>query len=352
MSMPILSELLQYSPEFREKTIKRAEAVERLCDRWALAFPSRLVAAEIAAAAQKHGLLPPTINLQVLSRDWYWYPNITDGFGDIKAHMQQSLNDRIAALGPLGRSQRRAISSEVRRLDFSRGIADAAPKMAEEYGLPVEAITGSLGALLAGRISASQASRQLFSCVAEPVKFMEIYFEKVESDRDLPNWISKTGRNLQARLTELRGKFEALIAMGLASEQIRSVLAESTNSIERSVLEFGFEDVGEFGVDSAVRQKLYLEPEFANQMHACRVISSMLCAYVEQILGLMGTTSNIERSFGGDLVHSLYLPHVDLWRGDRRFAALLKRTMPGYADRVIPTLKELPAAIDFWPSRK
>jgi hypothetical protein len=44
----------------------------------------------------------------------------------------------------------------------------------------------------------------------------------------------------------------------------------------------------------------------------------------------------------------LYLPHVDLWRGDRRFSTLVRTALPQYADRVIATLADLPEALDRW----
>jgi hypothetical protein len=45
-------------------------------------------------------------------------------------------------------------------------------------------------------------------------------------------------------------------------------------------------------------------------------------------------------------VHALYLPHTDLWRGDRSFADLLRKHAVSFSDRVVPTLLELPARIE------
>jgi hypothetical protein len=46
------------------------------------------------------------------------------------------------------------------------------------------------------------------------------------------------------------------------------------------------------------------------------------------------------------MFHALYLPHVDLWRGDRRFAEALAGAKPNYKNRIVRRLAELPAAID------
>jgi hypothetical protein len=38
-------------------------------------------------------------------------------------------------------------------------------------------------------------------------------------------------------------------------------------------------------------------------------------------------------SDGIDFVHAIYLPHTDLWRGDRSFADLLKEHKVSFSDR-------------------
>jgi hypothetical protein len=77
-SMPIMSELLQYDEGYRQTTMCKAEAVERLCGNWALASPPRLVASELAVAARRYGI-GTGINAsasQVLSSDRYWYQRL------------------------------------------------------------------------------------------------------------------------------------------------------------------------------------------------------------------------------------------------------------------------------------
>jgi hypothetical protein len=47
-----------------------------------------------------------------------------------------------------------------------------------------------------------------------------------------------------------------------------------------------------------------------------------------------------------DAIHALYLPHADLWRGDRDFSALLRKYKVNYHERVVPRLRELPGRIE------
>ena len=53
----------------------------------------------------------------------------------------------------------------------------------------------------------------------------------------------------------------------------------------------------------------------------------------------------IKQSDGIDFVHAMYLPHADLWRGDRAFADLLIKYKVSFSERVVPTLLGVPARI-------
>ena len=54
----------------------------------------------------------------------------------------------------------------------------------------------------------------------------------------------------------------------------------------------------------------------------------------------------IKRSDATDFIHAMYLPHVDLWRGDKAFSDLLIKHKVDFAKRIVPTLAELPQRIE------
>jgi hypothetical protein len=62
--------------------------------------------------------------------------------------------------------------------------------------------------------------------------------------------------------------------------------------------------------------------------------------------GLYSQRRDIKRSDAVDLIHAMYLPHVDLWRGDKDFSNLLIKNRVNFYERVIPTLSELPRRIE------
>lgn len=48
----------------------------------------------------------------------------------------------------------------------------------------------------------------------------------------------------------------------------------------------------------------------------------------------------------GDILHSLYLPFCDLWRGDRRFSSVLRIADVPFSRRIVSNLLDLPQRID------
>tara|TARA_R110000824_G_scaffold118960_18_gene272542 strand:- start:70440 stop:71345 length:906 start_codon:yes stop_codon:yes gene_type:complete len=47
-----------------------------------------------------------------------------------------------------------------------------------------------------------------------------------------------------------------------------------------------------------------------------------------------------------DIFHSIFLPHCDLWRGDRKFANLLVQERVSHYSKIVPRLSELPDQIE------
>lgn len=94
----------------------------------------------------------------------------------------------------------------------------------------------------------------------------------------------------------------------VARERLEYLLSEWPFKLGPTVLDIAGKDVREFGMDPALRDTLTLAPEFVASVPAARIVGQILPAYVRQVCGLKGRTAKIESSFGGDLMHALYLP--------------------------------------------
>ena len=343
-SMPIICELLQYDANYRDTTIKKAEAVERLCGPWTLPYPTRLFAKEILIAAREHGFEQIHTDIPIHSNDRFWYPSVPDIFDDIRKNANQHLEETIALLP--SRTARRLAKKRAKRLDLLAVSREAAPSIAEKFGMTIDVVEKSLIEFLEGKISSPEASRRLFQHIANPTHFVSMYFEKIESNRDLPKWISEFGGKMQELLSDFRDNLRPYLNLDNNINHIDSIIARNVSTIGQRTLFSAVDDLQEFGIYQDRASKLIRSLSSSELLPSCSILSRVLLLYTRQILGLEGgAEAKIEHSFGGDLMHALYLPHVDLWRGDRRFSSLLKRAAPNFADRIIPTLRELPSRI-------
>ena len=55
---------------------------------------------------------------------------------------------------------------------------------------------------------------------------------------------------------------------------------------------------------------------------------------------------DIKNSDGIDLIHAMYLPHADLWRGDKAFSTLPINNRVDLCRRIVRSLAELPGRIE------
>lgn len=349
VSMPILGELLQYDADFRETTLCKAQAVARLCGEWALAYPSRLIASEIATAARESGALPDGEPISVLSPDRFWYPDVSQSFYELRAKIQSGVDAKVDSYRFVNRKSRRGAKKIVRKFDLAKVAAEAAPEMASTYGLPASVFIRSIVAMLRGSITPEEASRRLFREIAEPVTFVKTYFERVETERTMPEWMGGLGRDFQTHLQVFRDQTRPLMGVPSMREQLANLLADWSGQLGAMALRIADgDDLAVLGLSAERRDCLAATPAFVSSVPAAAIVGRVIPEYTRQIIGLSGAEAKIENSFGGDLVHALYLPHVDLWRGDRRFAQVVMKAMPALAHHVIPTLKALPEAIDNW----
>ncbi len=346
VSMPILSELLQYNSNFRETTIRKAEAVDRLCGKWALAYPSRLVAAEIATEVNARGLASVSMPPPVLSDNRYWYPNISDTFADLEKRFKGDLDAHMASTSFPSRAIRRAAHSRFRKLNIPRMASAAAPLLADKYGLPKEAITGSIVALLRGKTTPAEASECFFGAIAKPQNFVETYFERTNNEKSLPDWMKNFGNSFEKIFTQMRDNILELKKIDDVDHYIDSFVSSQSSRLHNVILDFGRSDFLECGINKNIEEIIKGSSDFLEHVPSCNIFSRIIPGYIRQIAGMEGGAAKVERSFGGDVIHALYAKHVHLWRGDRRFSHLLKKTNPDLSEKVVSKLSELPAAID------
>ena len=120
-------------------------------------------------------------------------------------------------------------------------------------------------------------------------------------------------------------------------EAVRAEGITSATGIAKALNERGIPTIGG-GRWQALQVQRILRSELDN-IDAPRVPS-------RSIYALHREKRDIKRSDAIDLIHAMYLPHTDLWRGDKAFSKLLIKNRVNFHEHIVPTLLELPRRIE------
>lgn len=344
LTMPLMSELLQYDAGHRETTLRKAEAVEQLCGVHAMPSTTRLAAMEVARSAHQSGLIVSAPRVEIPSDDRLWFPSLTDTLHDLRASMHAAARQSLATSLP-DLAMRQRAEQILETIDWGVEVVALAPKIAEEVGLPTEAVLASVVPFLRGEISSAEASRRMLSGISEPSVFVDMYFERWGPMGALPSWISTASATVSRYLTAVRDNLGRL-RIEKDRKQVRLLVSRLKPTFRAISFELARMSAAEFELSDEIIDSIAADGDAASAIPSAEIAAAALGAYTLQVLGVTTGGSKIEHSVGGDVLHAFYLPYVDLWRGDRRFSATLRQALPRYRDRITGPLAELPKAIE------
>ena len=346
VSMPLLSELLQYDSDRRDIVFAKAKAVEELCGTASVPFPAILMSMETAQVAAEMGLGHLRRPVEKINLMRQWYPDISGELIDYRNQITQAINEQFASMDLKTRQLRQRAKTIRRKISLKlvvQLINDA--DFENELGFPSGLAQRVISDLLEGRINPYQASTRLFEYVAQPEKFVEFYFEKLDNDRSLPFWMRSLGEKLYDSMTEALLKVQSHEVDDFLRKFLEDLFKVEMPKWRRAMFSLVADDLFDFLETSLSMEQIKSNDALLNCVPSVSVSCRLFLRYLGQALGLYGKKARLEKSFGGDLVHSMYLPTVNLWRGDRRTSAALISAVPEYADRVISKLADLPNAI-------
>ena len=344
LTMPLMSELLQYDAAYRETTLKKAEAVERLCGVHAMPSTTRLAGMEVARSAHHSGPKGSAPDLDILSDDRLWFPSLTDTLHDLREGMHASARQSLAKSLPDPAMRLRA-EQKLETVDWGVEIVALAPTIAEKVGLPTEAVLASVAPFLRGEISSAEASRRMLSGISEPSVFVNMYFERWGAMGELPTWISAASKTVSRYLSAVRDNISRL-RIAKDTKKVRLLVSRLKPTFRAISFELARMSAAEFELSDEIIDSIAADEDMASTIPSAEIAAAALEAYSLQILGVTTGGSKIEGSIGGDVLHAFYLPYVDLWRGDRRFSAMLRQALPRYRNQISGPLAELPKTIE------
>ena len=329
LSYHVVFELLQQAPpKFREDRLARARLLTELCGQHAFPYPSDLGQGYTFSSA---GL---------------WIPRIDVKDFEVEHLVQGVMN--IAMRHPdLDRREQRLLSKRNSFVSWVRRHPSRLhPLPGEQWPLPfgrefVE--SGDFRRYMLGQMTRSDANRKLLFYLTDPETVYKTWFEHY----GMPNPVAERRDMMASKLMLMLNELPAMLAKqeALCADVKKALAATGDNGPDpetrQNLLKLDH-DLESF------RAELTSPQELSDQVPRWKELVGEKAALVAaQILyAFHGERREIKRSDAIDLLHAMYLPHADLWRGDKAFSNLLIKHKVDFNDRVVPTLLELPQRIE------
>jgi hypothetical protein len=326
LSYHVVFELLQKAtPQYREDRLARAQLLVELCGKNAFPYPTDLGQ---GYKFSTEGLWIPRIELQDFEVD------------NVVAHYA----DAVARQLNLSRQERRAFCKRRNFVEWARADQRRLKEFpwSAPFG-PQFAQTGEFRRYVLGEITRAEANNGLRCYLTDPIHIYNTWFDHYGLDNPIVDRRDQMASKLTLMLSELKAMLADQAAL---RAEIRSALTttgdnalsppvrETLTALERDVKTFGSElkSPDELTKNAPRWKELFGEA------------SAMIAAQI--LFAFHKDGRDIKSSDGIDLIHAMYLPHADLWRGDKAFSTLLINNRIDFCSRIVPSLAELPGRIE------
>jgi hypothetical protein len=328
MSYHVVFELLQKAqPKFRDDRLARARLLTQLCGRNAFPYPSDL--------GQGYRF----------STDGLWVPRIDLDDIEIERLVRNAM-ETIAHRPELSRRERRAFSKRSYFVEWVRSNPSEFRRLTGEhwpllFGREFEE-SGDFRRYILGQITRSEANKKLRFYITDPVAVYETWFENYGRDNPVPERGDKIASKFLVMLNELKVMLDETVAL---KTKTKKALATSG---DKSLAMADREALVKLGGDLESFRAEIISPEELSKLPAWGVTVGVEAAPIaaQIFYAFHREKRDIKRSDAIDLIHAMYLPHTDLWRGDKTFSSLLIKNRVNFHERIVPTLLELPRRIE------
>jgi hypothetical protein len=329
LSYHVVFELLQPAdPVHRGNRLSRARLLSELCGLNAFPYPTDLGGGDR------------------FSKEGLWQPRITLDDHEIEiilAHFVQAVQHDAEASPHARRAvTKRKYLHRLAEEHPERFIALAGRNWPVMFGRSLVE-DGTFGRYVAEAMSRHEITRKLWFFINDPASIYELWFEHCNWDCLIMERRDNIAGKFVTMLRELRG------TMARTSDLRTRITAELSATGDDALSPNGRQQLLQLRKDLAsFREELTSPQQLCEDVPIWKRLfgkeSALLAA--EILYAFEREKRPIKDSDGIDFVHAMYLPHTDLWRGDRAFADLLKKHKVSFSERIVPTLLELPARID------
>src|SRR3984893_16632929 len=320
-SFQIVFELLQKAaPQYRDDRLARAKFLKELCGTNAFPYPDDLGKGR---RFSHNGFWFAEDFLEIMRADEI-APKVMQR---ILSDLRPRRNDRRALSKP--KTFAKWIRSDPARLNLFTACVLRLPFPSEL------AASGDLLQYLAGEITLAEANFRLRSYYGDPEAIYRMWFDRYDRENPVGLLRDDLSEGLLAMFQQARKMLDDPLTD--LKERIRTLPEIAATREEREQVRELRTRVSQFATEiHSPEWVLKRSPGLLNNFGS---ESAMVTAGA--LVGLYLENRELKRSDAIDLLHAAYLPHTDLWRGDRAFSHLLLKYKVKYNERVVPTLDNL-----------
>jgi hypothetical protein len=324
LSYHVVFELLQKAePTYREDRLARAKLLVELCGDNALPYPTDL--------GSGHSF----------SSDRIWIPRIEV----TEFEVENLLRHTKTAIGHelhLNRHERRRFTNQHYFAYWLKRDPRRLLRLPWPVPFPQFIQSGDLRRYALGEMSRDEANRRIRFYLTDPKTVYDTWFMYYGKE----NPIVDRRDQMDDKLTTIMHDLDDMLnKRNLLQAEINAALSQK----------------GESALTQGAQQKLSgLRREvkqFRKELLSPEELTKNAPQWAKRFGGDAGLLSaqiyyafhnerrQIKRSDSIDIIHAMYLPHTDLWRGDRAFSTLLINNKVNFSERIVPSLVELPRRV-------
>lgn len=345
-----ITEISQLDHRYLDAALRRAATLNKLCNGQVLLAPDHLLRSELRIAL---GLDGNTFPNYAYGTDDQWIPDIENQIASIRQSAIQTLHEILKSLP---RAQRRPLEkllfagnglSERGIRELTKANSSLIPAFEAEFPLTEKFWKEDMLSLyLMGKITDKQLAKELKKGFANPENFIGWIVDRHDANLKVPGWLRSQGDNYIRFIAQLRDNVEvfqrAALATGRSERDIQSELSMvlGTSDIRTKILQ---REVEKLSAEARIEPDGFDVGELASvPMLDCLLNAARLHA----IANMKGRHRKPRVSDMGDILHCMYIPHVDVFRTDSYGASVFRPLGEIYGTKIVGRLKQLPEVIE------
>lgn len=329
-SYPLIAELLtDADPSHKEDRIARAKCIKSLCGKNTFRFIDRI---------KFHG---------AFSADGDWMPSMgrvlsLDGLSDT------FLDEMLRNFPTANRKQVNALKNKraIKRLiKENPNIFYKKPIDPQTFPIPVSKKfleEHMLLKYLEGELPRHVAEKEFLECFTNIEFLVETLFHYAGKSNLLFDNVRSAGESIKVFILKLR---EASLAISTQKRSIKSLEAQIRKDGNWNLVGDDIKEIKLSAYKIPTIDRDWINKTIGEKSKLRTFPDSFFDSLIAYINAHLKQSQEMKGSDIVDIMHSVYIPYADLWRGDKAFSDLLMKEKLPHKEKIVPTLASLPQRI-------